>query len=280
MAGGSFEEGFTKGAIKGVTSAAIGQFTGPPPLINFSYEIPISDDFSLTVSPSITFGTSSSSLGLNIIGNYDVGDWTFSASLTGSYYSKAVGTGNSGIGGVYSGGVDYDDGKTGFSLYSTYYTNVDGVGKQRIGGLGFRSGDFRFRYENDGTPFGGNLGDGGDSYRTAAVSIGIGDFSAGFNIFTGKRDYSGENTTPITDYSNGKYYPRGYVNEVGTPYRLGAGYFGYKNYKFGINSERYISYPIQARFAHGLSPQGGFRVIDYSTRPYFQYQTKNPFSLW
>ena len=124
---------------------------------------------------------------------------------------------------------------------------------------------------------------GGDSNRSAALSIGIGDFSAGFNIFTGKRVYKGETngsfTDPLTD-SNGRYFPRGYVNEVGTPHRLGAGYFAYKNYKLGINSERYISYPVQARFAHGLSPQGGFPIIDYSTRPYFQYQTKNPFSSW
>ena len=65
-----------------------------------------------------------------------------------------------------------------------------------MGGLGFRSGDFRFRYENDGVPFGDSdkktsflnrvLADGNDSYRTAAVSVGIGDdWSFGFRFFYG-----------------------------------------------------------------------------------------------
>lgn len=40
----------------------------------------------------------------------------------------------------------------------------------QIGIVKFRSGDFRFQYENDGTPFQKiGTGDGGDSYRTSAA---------------------------------------------------------------------------------------------------------------
>ena len=45
-------------------------------------------------------------------------------------------------------------------------------------------------YENDGGA--GikhlRLGDRGDSYRTAALNVSVGEFSAGFNLFTGYRD--------------------------------------------------------------------------------------------
>ena len=57
---------------------------------------------------------------------------------------------------------------------------------QQTGIIGVRSGDFKFSYENDGAPFGKYfpLGDGGDRYRTAALSLSLGDFSVGFNLFT------------------------------------------------------------------------------------------------
>ena len=44
-------------------------------------------------------------------------------------------------------------------------------------------------YENDGGPIlQKGLGDAGDSYRTAALNLSVGKFSAGFNLFTGNRE--------------------------------------------------------------------------------------------
>ncbi|AUP79808.1 DUF6443 domain-containing protein [Flavivirga eckloniae] len=257
-----------------------------------SVDIPVFKNFSLSLSPAFAFGSSQNSIGLNLTANYEIGDFTLSASATGSFTNKAVGTGKSGFGGVFSGGGSYDDGNTGFSLYSTYYTNVGGVGKQRVGGLGFRSGDFRFRYENDGFPFGGTLGDGNDSYRSAAAGIGVGNYSVGFNLFTGSRSkssYEGDKdekkrARAIDRYGDtgfyGERYPNGFVNETGTAYRLGALYFGFKNYRIGIDSDRYVRHPIQNRFAHGINSQPGFRSYSDAIYLYSQYKTSNPFSLW
>lgn len=186
--------------------------------------------------------------------------------------------------------ASYDDGKTGFSLGTNFWS---GDFAQRTGVVGFRSGDFRFSYKNDGFPFGflkkdgmsstalsPRLGDGQDRYRSAALSVGLGDVSAGCNIFTGDRDQTRSESGLSLRDSNGKLFKHGYANEVGTPYRLGAGYISYGNYRAGINSERFISYPVQARFAHGVLPQGAFPIINYSTSGYSQLRTSNKFTSW
>ena len=189
----------------------------------------------------------------------------------------------------------FDDGKTGFSLGTNIWGGDKGMSEfnQRTGVMAFRSGDFKFTYENDGFPFGflnknetkearfsPRLGDGQDRYRSAAASLSIGEFGAGFNIFTGDRDQENETKGQSLIDSNGKLFKHGYANEVGTPYRLGAGYISYQGFRAGINSERHISYPIQARFAHGVLPQGGFPIINYNTSAFFQYHTVNNFTSW
>lgn len=61
--------------------------------------------------------------------------------------------------------------------------------EQRTGRLAVKHGLVRFAYENDGTPFQWiGLGDGNDSYRSAALTLGVGDFSLKANLFTGRRD--------------------------------------------------------------------------------------------
>lgn len=68
---------------------------------------------------------------------------------------------------------------------------MTGLHEQQTGILGLGSGDFSLPYENDGSPFDkvptGILGDGNDRWRTAAMTINVGDFHAGFNLFTGSR---------------------------------------------------------------------------------------------
>lgn len=153
-----------------------------------------------------------------------------------------------------------------------------------------------------GSPFDkvkrGVLGDGHDRWRTAAMRFGIGEFSAGFNLFTGER-YSdsyesiGRNQSTWDDqvmnkynrknpyYKNGVRYNFGLVKEEGKRYRLGAAYVGWGNYRIGIDSDRYVRYPIQNVLAHDwISPQPGFEVLSNKITPYFQYQTHNPFTSW
>jgi hypothetical protein len=155
---------------------------------------------------------------------------------------------------------------------------------QRTGILGIHSGKFSFNYENDGMPFAlgqvwykAFLGNGNDSYRTAAVRIGWGNFGTGFNLFTGKRvNYKGDgkNTNDRGDF--GEKMPHGFVNEEDTPYRLGAAYLTYGELKLGIDSDRWIRHPIQDMWAHNMNlglldtRQPGFRSLSNSIAPYFQ----------
>ncbi len=73
----------------------------------------------------------------------------------------------------------------------------------------------------------------------------------------------------------------GYVEETGKPFRLGAAYIGWGNYRVGIDSDRHVRHPIQDIGAHSIiSPQPGFHVLSNSINPYFQYQTRNKFTSW
>ncbi|MFC0343431.1 polymorphic toxin type 23 domain-containing protein [Epilithonimonas hispanica] len=171
-----------------------------------------------------------------------------------------------------------------------------------------------------GKGIGRALADNEDRFRTNAVRVAIGKYSMGINLFTGERnqDSYAENggqdeatmagkTYPTGDgfFSNlaamgkrflqavtggfdqkedggyGSAHPLGGVLENGTPYRLGAFYIGYGNYRIGIDSDRYVRHVFQDIFAHYIvSPQPGFNVLSPGLSPYFQYQTNNPFTAW
>nr|WP_238555409.1 polymorphic toxin type 23 domain-containing protein [Chryseobacterium gallinarum] len=211
-------------------------------------------------------------------------------------YGAHAGSGESGWEFRKSAMFSYNSRDFGISLGTNMWS---GLHPQQTGVLGLRSGDFSISYENDGSPFApkkwseGILADNNDRWRTAAMTIGIGDFSAGFNLFTGERlketydkgwddqmmDYVKKNG-PLKGVA-GARYPQGFAYEQGPAYRLGAAYVGYKNMRIGINSDRYIRHPIQNIVAHGnISKQPGFLVLTPNINPYFQYRTKNQFTSW
>lgn len=122
------------------------------------------------------------------------------------------------------------------------------------------------------------------------MTINVGDFHAGFNLFTGERLKSSYEENGGSDgqrmregacTSNGACLPHSYVEEKGPRYRLGAAYVGWGNYRIGIDSDRYVRHPIQNIVAHSwLSPQPGFEVLSTGINPYFQYQIRNKFTSW
>ncbi|MCF6348613.1 MAG: polymorphic toxin type 23 domain-containing protein [Flavobacteriaceae bacterium] len=128
--------------------------------------------------------------------------------------------------------------------------------------MGFRSGDFNIQHEND------FFGDGEDRLRTASLRVSVGDFSVGFNLFTGRRDIKGESRLPTnTTGEYGKIFKNGFANEQGTPYRLGALTFGYRGYRIGVNSE-HIRHAIQTRFIHDLIGDRAFRNMSWDWQGY------------
>jgi hypothetical protein len=190
------------------------------------------------------------------------------------------------------------------SLGTNFFWGLKGLDNeplnQRLGMMRVQSGDFIATYENDGFPFAigkkdgtktagdhallsPRLGNGGDSYRSAAVSLSIGEFTTGFNLFTGKRtNYNEEYENGVRMY--GQYnerYPNGFVIEEGISYRFGGLYLGYGGLRLGINSDRWVRHPIQNHFAHNFGQkQPGFRSYSNAIMPYFQYQTPNIFTSW
>ncbi len=259
-----------------------------------SFTIPIGD-WSISISPSIAFGNASG-IGANLSIGYSDGNWSFSAGIGYMNYGNYHGFGN-GTEIRTSILAAYDDGKTGFSYGTNWWRGKGGMAefKQRTGVVGLRFGDFRVRYENDGSI--GFAGDKGDSFRTASLFLSVGDFSVGFQFFTGFRDLEAEKElpggykgVPGTNYKDsfGRNLPNGPAIE-GTPHRLGSLTFGYKGYKIGVNSEK-VRHAIQNHAIHNLrvsvlgltldKRQRGFENQSWDWKGYFHHKTPNEFTAW
>ncbi len=274
---------FSAGSLGGI--AATGFAAGLLPSVNGHI-----GDFSFSISPAIAFGQSFG-VGANLSVGYSSGKFAISAGLGYMAYGNYQGFGKSGSEIRESVMAAYDTGKNGFSLGTNNWSGTGGMETfgQRTGTLGLHFGNFRALYENDGSI--GPGGDGGDSYRSAALNLSVGDFTVGFNLFTGYRDYENENGSVsqhrdplcIDEYS--RRMPNGVVRELNTPYRLGALTVGYKNYRIGTNSE-HVRHAIQDQSIHNLKflfldkRQMGFSNQSWNWGGYFQYHTRNSFTSW
>lgn len=254
-----------------------------------SANIPIGNNFSVGVSPALAYGSSGVGIGGNLSANFRSGDFSLSYGYGATFFGKAYGTGKSGWETRESVSVGYDTKSFSARIYSTNFSSgVNNETSQRIGGLHLRANGYNLRYENDGTPFHFiGAGDGGDSYRTAALQLGYKDFSLGFSLFTGKRDF--EKDTGVVGQleigPHGRRYPNGFVGEVGPAYRIGALYVGYKGLRYGIDSE-HVRHAIQDQAIHNLKigpidiQQPGFENQSWGSKNYVQFQSSNPFTLW
>ncbi|WP_417430975.1 polymorphic toxin type 23 domain-containing protein [Halpernia sp.] len=297
----------TAGLASGKVSSVMWNFVGNSaintaiscviPPMNISIE-----DFDFSISPSIAIGNGWG-FGANISATFHAGDFSISGGFGLMHYGGHAGSGASGWEYRKSAMLGYSSKAFSMSLGTNKWS---GLHPQQTGIIGLGSGDFSLTYENDGSPFasgpsGTHLGDNNDRWRTAAMTVNIGDFHAGFNLFTGER-YSNsyyENLghdypTMIGmelgrannwgDYIDGGYGAKlkyGLVEEIGPRYRLGAAYIGWGNYRIGIDSDRHVRHPIQNVLAHQwISPQPGFQVLSGGMKSYFQYQTRNKFTSW
>lgn len=247
------------------------------------------------VGVSLNWGSNNKSVSLTssaTIGSTNY-NWQASVGASLTVYEQFYGTKKGGIELRLSALGGFNDGTTNLTVGTNQFLGIGGISEfnQRTGIMNIGSGDFTFSYENDGFPFSGvGLSDGNDSYRTAAVRMSIGDYSAGFNLFTGRRtNYFGDEAKVENGTANGptigafgESMPYGYVNEVRTQYRFGGAYFGIRDTKIGIQSDRFIRHPIQDNFAHdtnlnlGLfnldTRQPGFRSLSNSISPFLQFK--------
>ncbi len=266
--------------LAGAYGAASAVWTSFLPSLNISY----GEHFSGTISPTVNFGKDGASAGININPSASIGG--NNKATIGFNYGVIFGinefTGKSGIEQRLSASVGYEytpwDARA--SLSSSQFWS--GETSQRTGMLTIGYGKTSFSYENDGFPFSGWLGDGGDSYRTAAARLSYGDYYVGFQLFTGYREYDD------VKY-NEPGYPYGKVNnpEI-SKYNSGVLYVGYKNYRAGWNSDG-IRHAIQNRAAHSPIKIGNWTIKEGQAwiprqgglnESYGSYTTTNPYTLW
>jgi Bacterial toxin 23 len=256
-----------------IIQSIVGQVPGP--------NVNLGRGFSASISPALMMRTQGFSLGANVGIGFVSGN--FSAGISaGAAFGKSSITGVKGWNGRLGGGIAFDNGKFYGSLSSMQYWS--GETSQRTGTFGLGGGGFKVHYENDyhvaGLTDKLHISDAGDRYRTAALQASYGDLSIGFNLFTGDPGPPGDRPSSeingkITyDGGDGKYSP--------DKYRLGGLYAGYKNIKFGRNSEQ-IRKVIQNRFAHDIMTQGDskwFKILNISPSWYGNIGSQNSFSLW
>jgi len=245
-------------------SGDIGNNFGDPPVIS--------------VNIGCTFGTGGVKLNLNFTVDKKMGDFTASYGFGVTYHSDFYETKKKGFEMRNSLMLDYDTEKFGASLGTNFWNGFGEMKEfdQRTGMVNLRSGKFGLTYENDGFPFGYiGLGDGGDSYRTAAFSIQMGDFSLNTNLLTGLRSISdmmaeendkdggGKMGIPMEGKGEfGEKYTHGFVFEQEPQYRYGGLTINYKGTSIGIDSDRWVRHPFQNYVAHDwLNDQRQFKVL-------------------
>jgi Bacterial toxin 23 len=255
----------------------LAQLNGLLPSVN----IPIGNHITLSLSPALALGAGGIGFGFSAGLSADFGPFAFGTSFGIMSYGPNQMTKTSFSETRFSNWVSLGDDRFNVVFGTNKFSGGD-VG-QRTGYVSFgsRNQNWSASYENDGTPFKRDdpfpLGDGGDSYRTAAVTIRYKDFSAGTRIFTGYRDYKNTKTF--------EGYPKGIVgNPEINLYKFAAAYIGFGNYRAGWNHYM-IGHAVQNVFAHTLlSPQAYIPWRDgTSFKPnsiYGGYFTNNPYTNW
>lgn len=273
---------FGKGAVLGLlsgnpASAAVNSLSSLLPSVN----VPIGNNFSVSLNPAIAFGSNGFNIGANLGLNYSSKNFSAGLGFGAGYTNMKLDANTAkGFSTTVGGGFTLGNDKWNVGLYTTKFSGA-GIG-QKVGGFRLTAGGVYAAYENDYAPFDllgeriqGILNDKGDRFRTNAVSLGYGDFDIRVNQFTG------DSHDMVEPPSEG--YPFGIKTGDGDMYRLGALSVGYKGHRIGWNNEPIRDY-FQNYIAHTkIRPQAYFRRLP-SGYPGSLYTSttgfKNRYSLW
>jgi RHS repeat-associated protein len=234
-----------------------------------------SDNFNLSISPSLSAGSTGVRLGVNAFASGTIDNVTLSGgfSLGRNFSAKdlsgtmaeakwsSIASGNLGV-------------HTPAGTFSYGLTRFGGNYSQTVGDIGYSNGRVSIYHQND------FLSDSGDKYRTAALraSVRINDevtLNGGFALFTGE-GHRGENDTYRI---NGKTREV-YSSETPSFLRNGVLYGGVtyrgNSYRVGWNSEG-IRHGIQNNW-HNVIGSPHFLRQHYPGKFYSQFGTANPFT--
>ena len=268
---------FGQGAIGGLMAAgggaslletALGSASSAFPGVN----LPVGNNLTFHLSPMAFMGTGQIGFGANIGASYREGNHTFSMGVSFRDFGRNFGPSGKSFEAVLSGGYKFDDGTTKFSAhYSRFFS---GETKQSMFRVKFGGKDWSLSIENDWSPIKGY-----DRFRTHGMELTVGDFSAGLMMYTGDPGPSGYRRIIRGD----GYGPKGSYNGVNAnKYNTGVWYLGYKNYRFGRQSDR-IRQSTQDPF-HNFIGSSRFQLQHdkiTSWYPwYFQFVPQNSYTQW
>jgi RHS repeat-associated protein len=236
-----------------------------------SMNIPISNNFSISISPGFGLGPNGLSGGMNVAGTYTNGDWTVSG-----------GFGANDLGYSVSGGASYYDKETRkrYSYYINYFGGRSDGHNQMVGGIGYSRDDYSFRWEND------FFAHSGDKWRTNAMEFSYKKFVIGTNLWT--NDPKGEKSA-VDNEGRSKVWGRNWFGkgawEDGITYSSPL-YIGLRsgNGVTRIGIDHPLVQEFTQNFIHKFSGVGSQNFYNKyaheNARPYTQSGYYNPFSLY
>jgi hypothetical protein len=262
---------------------------------------------------SFSFGSGGFKVGFTAEVNRRFNNFGTAAGIGVTYYSNFYNTGKKGVEIRGSAKAGYHSDNHQVYLGSNQFWGLKEMKEfnQRTGMISYQGKKgFHALYENDGFPFNWGfkwlgLGDGGDKYRTAAVSIGWRDLSLETHLFTGHRDLAAEKRRRAimkdkglstksyrsrNEYSTlgqfGELYENRLAIETGERYRYGGLTLNYRGSSVGVNSE-WVRHIFQNKLAHRIiSPQPMVEMLSNDWQPVYN-QTVYPvgrrgtqFSVW
>jgi RHS repeat-associated protein len=236
-----------------------------------------SDQFNLSVSPMVGFGSSGFNFGGSLNASGQIGDFAYSTGVGAGYNSgvSSLGEGVGGSGFWNAGGfAGWNDGHASYGAgYS--YNSFGGKTAQGVGAITAQIGDFSLRIDED------YIGDGFDRYRTGGALATYkvnNDFTIAFggSMMTGMAGDKIAGGNPNVE--NGLYTDEDYKLRGGTMY--GGVNFKGQSYFAGNNSEKRL-HNIQNWIHRNVTKTSPyFPDLGFQSKIYSYYGGYNPYYLF
>ena len=279
LTGAMWGVGYTSGVKEAGTSPLLysAYSAGSSTINSFmpSMNVPIGNNFGLSVSPGIGFGTTGFTAGINAGIGYSDGDFSIGA---------GVGVGDNHWG--WNASATYNGVGVGYGL--TYYGKTQGPdGKsnaQRVANITAYWKGGSFALQNDMISLGGD----GDRWRTNAFELSVGDFSFGSYIYTndGKTDSEKQQDENARSPIWGKNRNKGYSTWKNGQVFSAPVWIGYRrgNQIMRIGYSHKVFQDLQQNGIHGRTGFGNqnfyLNYDNFKTGGYFYSGYYNPLSLW
>ena len=279
LTGAMWSVGYTSGVKEAGTSPLLysAYSAGSSAINSFmpSMNMPIGNNFGLSVSPGIGFGTTGFTAGINAGIGYSDGDFSIGA---------GVGVGDNHWG--WNASATYNGVGVGYGM--TYYGKTQGPdGKsnaQRVANITAYWKGGSFMLQNDMKSLGGD----GDRWRTNAFELSIGNFSFGSYIYTndGKADSQKQQDENARSPIWGENRNKGYSTWKNGQVFSAPVWIGYRRgnqiTRVGYSHEAFQD--LQQNGIHGRTGFGNqnfyLNYDNFKAGGYFYSGYYNPLSLW